>query len=92
MLVIGFRAHATPMRALVAAYDPIPGVVESVPFARAVSSLSEVPVGQGGGFDGWYLTRTLWGWHVGRLWECGDEPRRCADRLVVCHAHGKTLL
>ena len=51
VLVVGgvvahrFSDHATPMRALAAAHDPIPGVVESVPFAQGRLIVSEVPVG-----------------------------------------------
>ena len=80
------------MRALAAAHDPIPGVVESAPFAQGRLIVSEVPVGQGGGFDGWYLTRTLWGWHVDGY---GNVETNLGGTPIVWSsvtAHGKTLL
>ncbi len=98
VLVVGgvamhrFSAHATPMRALAAAHDPISGIVESVAFAQGRLIVSEVPVGQGGGFNGWYLTRTLWGWHVNGYGNVETHLGGAPIDWSAVAVQGKTLL
>ena len=53
-----FVAHATPHSALVSQHEPFTGVIESVPFVGGRLIVSEILQG---GYNGWYLTKTIWG-------------------------------
>ena len=86
-----FSTHATPARALAAAHEPIAGVMESLSFQHGRLIVTEVPIGQGGGFNGWYLTRTIWGWHVDGYGNVETNLGTPIDWSSVT-AHGKTLL
>lgn len=84
--------HVTPARALRAAHEPFAGVVESIPFEHGRLLVTEAPQGQGEAFDGWWLTRDLWGWHVNGIGEVegnvGDMPINWSTVVV----HGTSLV
>lgn len=84
--------HATPERALTAEHAPFTGVVQVVPFAQGRLVVSETPHGRG--FNGWYLTRNFWGWHVGTVSSVyvGLAPSAHPVEWSAISVDGKTML
>lgn len=89
-----FVTHTTPTRALAVAHEPVTGVVESVPFNRGLLMVSEIPhEGPGAsGFNGWYLTRNFWGWHVDGYGQVETNVGGTPIDWSPVTAHRKTLL
>ncbi len=87
-----FYAHATPERALAAQQFPLTGIVRSIPFAQGELVISKM--GQNGGFNGWYLTQNLWGWHVGTLSMAYSHlaPSEFPSSYAAIYANGRTML
>ena len=87
-----FYAHSTPERALAAQQFSLPGIVRSIPLAQGELVIAKI--GQDAGFNGWYLTHNMWGWHVGTLSMVYSHlaPSEFPISYAAIYANGRTLL